>query len=54
MIYSDKYNGYIADNPNLIFIRCDGRPFYFDEVNTASMNNTANVLTITGGQGNYP
>lgn len=28
--------------------------FSFDEVNTASMSNTANTLTITGGQGSYP
>lgn len=54
MIYSEKYNGYIADNPNIDFERCDGEVFNYYEVNTASMSNTANTLTITGGQGNYP
>ena len=54
MIYLEKYNGYIADNPNIDFIRCDGTVFSFDEVNTASVTNTANSQTITGGQGNYP
>lgn len=42
MIYVEKYNGYIADNPNIDFVRCDGRVFSFDEVNTASVTNTKN------------
>ena len=50
----EQFNGYIADNPNLDFERCDGEVFSFYEVNTASMANNANMLTITGGQGNFP
>lgn len=38
----------------LVFNRCDGRKFAFDEVSTSSLTNTANALTITGGQGAYP
>lgn len=53
-VYIEKYDGYIADNPNQDFERCDGNVFSFYEVNTASMSNTANTLTITGGQSNYP
>ena len=53
-IYIEQCDGYIADNPNLDFERCDGKVFSFYEVNTANMNNTANAQTITGGQGNYP
>ena len=53
-VYIEKYDGYIADNPNIDFERCDGTVFSYDEVNTASMSNTSNALTITGGQGNYP
>lgn len=53
-IYIEQCDGYIADNPNLDFERCDGEVFSYYEVNTANMNNTANVQTITGGQGNYP
>lgn len=53
-VYIEKYDGYIADNPNIDFERCDGKVFSYYEVNTASMNNTANQQTITGGQGNYP
>lgn len=53
-IYIEQCDGYIADNPNLDFERCDGEVFSYYEVNTANMSNTANVQTITGGQGNYP
>ena len=53
-VYIEKYDGYIADNPNIDFERCDGTVYSYYEVNTASMSNTANTLTITGGQGNYP
>ena len=54
LYYVEKYDGYIADNPNIDFERCDGTVFSYDEVNTASMSNSANALTITGGQGSYP
>lgn len=54
VVYIEKQDGYIADNPNIDFERCDGTVFSYYEVNTASMNNTSNSLTITGGQGNYP
>lgn len=54
MIYLPKYDGYMADNPNIEFERCDGKVFAYDEVNSASLNNTHNMLTITGGQGNFP
>ena len=53
-IYLPKYDGYIVDNPNIDFERCDGTVFSFDEVNTASVTNTSNVITITGGQGRSP
>ena len=53
-IYIEQCDGYIADNPNIDFERCDGEVFSYYEVNTANMSNTANVQTITGGQGNYP
>lgn len=47
-------DGYIIDNPNIDFIRCDGRVFSYDEVNTASQSNTANNVTINGGQSSFP
>ena len=42
-IYIEQCDGYIADNPNLDFERCDGEVFSYYEVSTANMNNTANV-----------
>lgn len=42
-IYLEKYDGYIADNPNLDFERCDGTVFSYYEVNTANMTNNGNV-----------
>lgn len=53
-VYLPKYDGYIIDNPNIDFQRCDGKIFSFDEVNTASVTNTSNQITITGGQGRSP
>ena len=52
--YIEQIGGYIADNPNIDFERCDGRVFSYYEVNTANMSATNNTLSITGGQGNYP
>ena len=53
-VYLPKYDGYIVDNPNIDFERCDGTVFSYDEVNTSSVSNTSNVITITGGQGRSP
>ena len=52
--YIDQIAGYIADNPNEDFERCDGKVFSYYEVNTANMSATNNTLSINGGQGNYP
>lgn len=54
MLYIDKYNGYLADVPNIEFVRCDGTVFAYDELNSASMTAGHNMITITGGQGNFP
>lgn len=54
MLYIEKYNGYLADVPNIEFVRCDGTVFAYDELNSASMTAGHNMITITGGQGNFP
>lgn len=54
MLYLEKYNGYLADVPNIEFVRCDGTVFAYDELNSASMTAGHNMITITGGQGNFP
>ena len=53
-IYIAQADGYIIDNPNIDFERCDGRVFSYDEVSAANTNSTMNNVTINGGQGNYP
>lgn len=52
--YSEKYGGYVADNPIIDFERCDGRVFSYDEVNTSGFTNGSESITITGGQGCFP
>lgn len=54
MIYAEQFGGYIADNPDIDFERCDGRIFHYDEVNTTGFTNGAETLTITGGRSNFP
>lgn len=54
LVYSEKWEGYIADTPNIDFERCDGTVFSYDKVNTASSNFTLNGQDITGGQYRLP
>lgn len=53
-VYSEKFEGYIADTPNIDFVRCDDAVFSYDKVNTASSNFTLNGQDITGGQYRLP
>ena len=53
-LYVPEYEGYIADVPNLLFERCDGKRFYYDELDSFSATQNSNVLTINGGQSNFP
>ena len=41
--YLEQIAGYIADNPNIDFERCDGKVFSYYEVNTANMSATNNT-----------
>lgn len=41
--YIEQIGGYIADNPNIDFERCDGKVFSYYEVNTANMSATNNT-----------
>ena len=54
MLYIEKYDGYLADVPEIDFVRCDNTMFSYDELSSASMNAGHNMITITGGQGNFP
>lgn len=48
-IYIPKFNGYVIDTANLIYIRCDGTPFYYDEASQTNFSDTMNNITINGG-----
>ena len=54
MLYLEKYNGYLADVPDIVFVRCDGTVFAYDELSSANMNANRNQITITGGKGSFP
>lgn len=41
--YVPSLKGYIADVPRVIFKRCDGQKFYFDELTAATVS--ANIET---------
>lgn len=52
--FNQALKGYIADVPRVIFKRCDGAKFYFDELTAATV--TANVETtdINAGWSLFP
>ncbi len=54
MIHIDALNGYVADTPKVVFKRCDGKVYTFDEINSSSTSKTTNNITITGGWSNFP
>ena len=54
MLWIDKYQGFMADVPDITFIRCDGTAFSYDTLTSASMTHNHNTITITGGKGSFP
>ena len=54
MLWIDKYQGFMADVPDITFIRCDGTAFSYDTLTSASMTHNHNTITITGGTGSFP
>ena len=53
-IYVHKFGGFIADSANIDFKRCDGTVQSCDTATATNMTPTANSLSITGGQSQYP
>lgn len=53
-IYVHKFGGFIADVANIDFKRCDGTVQSCTTATATNMTPTANSLSITGGQGQYP
>ena len=54
LAYIEKLDGYIADTPNIDFLRCDGTAFSFYECQSGNFTDTLNFLTVTGGWGTTP
>ena len=49
-----EYDGYIADVPNAVFTRCDGRIFGYDKLSQFENTVTNNTANVNGGQSNFP
>lgn len=52
--YVRKLNGFIADVANIDFMRCDGTVYSCTTATATNMAPTANSISISGGQGQYP
>lgn len=53
-VYIPKFNGFIADVANIVFQRCDGTVYSCNTATATGMTPSANSISITGGQGQYP
>jgi hypothetical protein len=47
--YVEALKGYVADVPKVIFKRCDGRKFLFDELTAATVTPQMNPMEINAG-----
>lgn len=52
--YVEKFAGYIADVPKVIFKRCDGKKFLFDELTAATVTPQINTTEINAGWSLFP
>lgn len=52
--YVAKFRGYIADVPKVIFDRCDGKRFAFDELTAATVTPNIETTPINAGWSMYP
>lgn len=52
--YVDKFRGYIADVPKVIFDRCDGKRFAFDELTAATVTPQIETTDINAGWSLFP
>lgn len=52
--YIEKFGGYIADVPKVVFKRCDGKKFLMDELTAATVTPTINTTEINAGWSLFP
>ena len=52
--YNPSLKGYIADVPKVVFKRCDGAKFYFDELTAATVSANIETTPINAGWSLFP
>jgi hypothetical protein len=52
--YVEALKGYVADVPKVIFKRCDGRKFLFDELTAATVTPQMNPMEVNAGWSLFP
>jgi len=52
--YNEQLKGYVADVPKVIFRRCDGHAYSFDELSSATVSADIQTTDITGGWSLFP
>ena len=52
--YVESLKGYIADVPKVIFKRCDGRKFLFDELTAATVTPNIQTTDVQAGWSLFP
>ena len=53
-LYNEKLKGYIADVPRVVFKRCDGKKWYFDELTAATVSADIQTIDINAGWSLFP
>ena len=52
--WNERLKGYIADVPRVVFKRCDGAKFSFDELTSASVAADIGTIEINAGDSLFP
>ena len=48
-VWNEALRGYVADVPRVVFKRCDGAKFYFDELTAATVSANIETTDIQAG-----
>lgn len=52
--YNDALRGYVADVPKIVFRRCDGAKFFFDELTAATVSANIETTDVNAGWSLFP
>lgn len=53
-VWNEALRGYVADVPRVVFKRCDGAKFYFDELTAATVSANIETTDIQAGWSLFP